>query len=124
MSYQWGAANNEKAAMTGLKEEVARVADRELRENKSTREQMLEQFREWIRKNQDICNCRTGSKNGSALCILHLALLRFGFCPAPKSSKNTQKNLSGSGPVSVVTSSLESRRPSCSQASKSLPPLR
>jgi hypothetical protein len=61
MSYQWGAANNEKAAMTGLKEEVARVADLELRENKSTRQQMLEQFREWIRKNQDICNCRTGS---------------------------------------------------------------
>jgi len=61
MSYQWGAGNNDKAAMTGLKEEVARVADRELRENKSTREQMLEQFREWIRKNPDICNCRTGS---------------------------------------------------------------
>jgi hypothetical protein len=60
MSYQWGAAND-KAAMTGLKEEVARVAYRELRENKSTREQMLEQFREWIRKNPDICNCRTGS---------------------------------------------------------------
>jgi hypothetical protein len=61
MSYQWGAGSNEKAAMIGLKEEVARVADQELRENKSTREQMLQQFREWIRKNQDICNCRTGS---------------------------------------------------------------
>jgi len=61
MSYKWGAGNNDKAAMTGLKEEVARVADQELRENKSTREQMLEQFREWIRKNPDICNCRTGS---------------------------------------------------------------
>jgi hypothetical protein len=60
MSYQWGAAND-KAAMAGLKEEVARVAGRELRENKSTREQMLLQFREWIRKNPDICNCRTGS---------------------------------------------------------------
>jgi hypothetical protein len=61
MSYQWGTGNNDKAAMTGLKEEVARVADRELRENKSTREQMLEQLREWIRKNPDISNCRTGS---------------------------------------------------------------
>jgi len=60
MSYQWG-AGNDKAAMIGLKEEVARVADRELRENKSTREQMLEQFREWILKNPDISNCRTGS---------------------------------------------------------------
>jgi hypothetical protein len=60
MSYQWG-VGNDKPAMTGLKEEVARVADRELRESKSTREQMLEQFREWIRKNPDICNCRTGN---------------------------------------------------------------
>jgi hypothetical protein len=60
MSYQCS-AGNDKAAMTALQEEVARVADRELRENKSTREQMLEQFREWIRKNRDICNSRTGS---------------------------------------------------------------
>jgi hypothetical protein len=59
MSYQWGPGNKDKTAMTDLKEEVARVADRELRENKSTREKMLEQFREWIRKNPDICNCRT-----------------------------------------------------------------
>ena len=61
MSYQWGPGNKDKTAMTDLKEEVARVADRELRENKSTREKMLEQFREWIRKNPDICNCRTGN---------------------------------------------------------------
>jgi hypothetical protein len=62
MSYQWGGgAGNDKAAMAGLTEEVARVAGRELRESKSTREQMLQQFREWIRKNTDICNCRTGS---------------------------------------------------------------
>jgi hypothetical protein len=61
ISYQWGAGNKDKTAMASLKEEVALVADRELRENKSTREKMLEQFREWIRKNPDICNCRTGS---------------------------------------------------------------
>jgi hypothetical protein len=61
MSYQWGAGNGEKAGMIGLREEVAQVANRELRENKSIREQSLQQFREWIHKNQDICSCRTGN---------------------------------------------------------------
>jgi hypothetical protein len=61
MSYQWSAANGEKAGVIGLREEVAQVAKKELRENKSTREQSLQQFREWIHKNQDICNCRTGN---------------------------------------------------------------
>jgi hypothetical protein len=61
MSCQWGAGNSEKAALVGLKDEVARVATQELRESKTTREQALQQFREWILKNQDICNCRTGN---------------------------------------------------------------
>jgi hypothetical protein len=47
--------------MIGLREEVAQVAIRELREDKSVREQSLQQFREWIYKNQDICSCRTGN---------------------------------------------------------------
>lgn len=45
--------------MIGLRDEVAQVANRELREDKSIREQSLQQFREWIHKNQDICSCRT-----------------------------------------------------------------
>lgn len=61
MSYQWGTANSEKAALSGLPDEVAQVATRELRENKSAREQALQQFRDWINKNQDICRCRTGN---------------------------------------------------------------
>jgi hypothetical protein len=61
MSYQWGAANSDKPAFVGLRDEVAQVATRELRESKSGREQALQQFREWIIKNRDICNCRTGN---------------------------------------------------------------
>jgi hypothetical protein len=64
MSCQWGSANSEKTAIIGLRDEVARVADEELRENKSTREQALQQFREWISKNRDICNCITGKLLG------------------------------------------------------------
>jgi hypothetical protein len=61
MTYQWSAGNDEKAGMIDLREEVAQVANRELRESKSIREQSLQQFREWTRKNQDICSCRTGN---------------------------------------------------------------
>lgn len=55
MSYQWG----DKPGLTSLKEEVARVANQELREDTSTREQALENFRDWIDKNCDLCDCRT-----------------------------------------------------------------
>ncbi|XP_069686607.1 clavesin-1 [Periplaneta americana] len=55
MSYQWG----EKPGLMSLKEEVARVASQELREDKATREHALEHFRAWIDKNCDLCNCRT-----------------------------------------------------------------
>jgi hypothetical protein len=61
MSYQWGAANSEKAPLVGLRDEVALVATQELRESKTAREQTLQQFRDWINKNRDICNCRTGN---------------------------------------------------------------
>lgn len=43
-----------------LTEMAAFVAKTELREDKKTREQCLEQFKEWIRKNPDIQNCLTG----------------------------------------------------------------
>ncbi|PSN35983.1 hypothetical protein C0J52_14388 [Blattella germanica] len=59
MSYKWNNGSTEKQDTVSLKEEVARVANQELRENKNAREQALEQFREWIDKNSDICNCRT-----------------------------------------------------------------
>ncbi|XP_037930753.1 alpha-tocopherol transfer protein-like [Teleopsis dalmanni] len=41
-----------------IPENVQKTAKRELREDKSTREQSLEQFRNWIRKNKDLHNVR------------------------------------------------------------------
>jgi hypothetical protein len=43
-----------------LSPEVALVAKEELREDQGTRSQALAQIRDWIRKNPDIKNCRTG----------------------------------------------------------------
>ncbi|KAJ9577123.1 hypothetical protein L9F63_006295 [Diploptera punctata] len=59
MSYQWNNGSTEKLDTLSFKDEVARVANLELREDKTTREQALQQFREWIEKNSDICNCWT-----------------------------------------------------------------
>ncbi|XP_034232407.1 clavesin-1 isoform X2 [Thrips palmi] len=42
-----------------LSDRALAVAKAELREDRSTREQALQQFRDWIAKNQDLQNCRT-----------------------------------------------------------------
>ncbi|XP_058974922.1 clavesin-2-like [Musca domestica] len=42
-----------------LTESVLKVAKRELREDKCTRDQCLEQFRNWLAKNEDVQNVRT-----------------------------------------------------------------
>lgn len=43
----------------GISEAVQKVARKELREDKKIREQSLEQFREWLKKNPDVANIRT-----------------------------------------------------------------
>lgn len=68
LSYPWGSSSNNKINGTsnskldtenGVSEKVQKIAKKELRENESAREQSLEQFRDWIKKNQDIANVRT-----------------------------------------------------------------
>lgn len=44
----------------GLRECVAQVAKKELREDAIIKEEMLRQFRQWIKQNRDIENCITG----------------------------------------------------------------
>lgn len=44
----------------GLRECVAEVARKELREEIPIREASLHQFKEWIRQNHDLENCITG----------------------------------------------------------------
>jgi hypothetical protein len=43
-----------------LPRETQLVALKELRETKHTRDEALEQMRDWIRKNPRIANCRLG----------------------------------------------------------------
>lgn len=44
-----------------LSEEAAKVARLELREDESTKQQALQQIIEWINKNPDLKDCRTGN---------------------------------------------------------------
>lgn len=44
---------------SGLTDSVLKVAKKELREDETTREQALEQMREWLKKNTDVENIRT-----------------------------------------------------------------
>ncbi|XP_026475304.1 retinaldehyde-binding protein 1-like [Ctenocephalides felis] len=69
LSYPWRSSKNSKSNETNicpklnktsqLSEAVAAVAKNELREDKSSREQSLQQLKEWIAKNRDIEDCRT-----------------------------------------------------------------
>lgn len=68
LSYPWGSSNSSKIngptntkldSENGVSERVQKIAKKELRENESAREQSLEQFRDWIKKNQDIASVRT-----------------------------------------------------------------
>lgn len=72
LSYPWGGKingssnsnnnNNSNSKVdneNGVSEKVQKIAKKELRENESAREQSLEQFRDWIKKNHDISNVRT-----------------------------------------------------------------
>lgn len=63
LSYPWGGkisgSNSQKTDNdTVVSEKVQKIAKKELRENESAREQSLDQFRDWIKKNQDIANVR------------------------------------------------------------------
>lgn len=54
--------DEEILSQTHISEEAARVAMRELREDESTRKHGLQQMREWLRKNKDVENVRSGIK--------------------------------------------------------------
>lgn len=56
------AADSKEETAAGLSERALAVAKTELREDRLTREQALQHFREWIVKNQDLENCRTGKR--------------------------------------------------------------
>lgn len=43
-----------------IQESLALIAKKELREDKSTKEQCLKQLKDWICQNRDIENCVTG----------------------------------------------------------------
>lgn len=45
-----------------LEERVLEAARSELREDESSRDQALQQLRDWLRKNPDVRNVRTGNK--------------------------------------------------------------
>ena len=59
------------SADLGLSERAMAAAKAELREDRNTREQALQQFRDWIAKNQDLENCRTGESPFPALTRSH-----------------------------------------------------
>lgn len=61
LSFPWikskdGELKKEKVKIS---ESLLKVAKQELREDKATREQALEQMRDWLRKNKDVENVRT-----------------------------------------------------------------
>lgn len=67
LSYPWGGgkingSSTKSDPENGVSEKVQKIAKKELRENESAREQSLEQFRDWIKKNQDIANVRTDDR--------------------------------------------------------------
>jgi hypothetical protein len=65
MSFPWSNNNNginDKMTVinsNGLTDYAIKVAKKELREDKSTREQALQQMRDWLKKNYDVENVRT-----------------------------------------------------------------
>lgn len=60
LNLNWGKGKKSEKSSTklSLSESVLRQAKEELREDKSTREQALEQMRSWLQKNQDLENVR------------------------------------------------------------------
>lgn len=65
MSSPWTSNNNgpsdkfAKPDKSGLTDHVLKIAKKELREDKSIREQALQQMRDWLKKNCDVENVRT-----------------------------------------------------------------
>lgn len=55
------------SADLGLSGRAMAAAKTELREDRNTREQALQQFRDWIAKNEDLENCRTGESESASL---------------------------------------------------------
>lgn len=46
----------------GMSESVQKIARKELREDRSAREQCVQQFRDWLHKNEDVQNVRTDDR--------------------------------------------------------------
>ena len=59
-----------------LSEETQKIAKDELREDKNTRDQALDQIKNWIKLNPRIENCRLG-ESSSSLIIYVLALINY-----------------------------------------------
>lgn len=61
LNLNWGKGKKceKSAAKVNLSESLLQLAKNELREDKSTREQALEQMRNWMKKNQDLDNVRS-----------------------------------------------------------------
>lgn len=66
LTFPWNNNNNNgpndkmiKPDPSGMSEQVLKVAKKELREDKTIREQSLQQMREWLKKNYDVENIRT-----------------------------------------------------------------
>lgn len=62
LSFPWSKGKDDMALVKDkvkISDSVLKVAKKELREDKTTREQALDQMRDWLRKNYDVENVRT-----------------------------------------------------------------
>lgn len=61
LGFSWSKSKDgdEAAMKVKVSDSVMKVAKKELREDKTTREQALEQVRDWLKKNYDVENVRT-----------------------------------------------------------------
>lgn len=62
LSFPWSKSKDNDVKLkdkVNISESVLKVAKKELREDKTTREQALEQIRDWLKKNYDVANVRT-----------------------------------------------------------------
>lgn len=72
-----------------LPKETQQIAKEELREDRNTRDQALEQIRNWIKLNPRIQNCRLGERMTFILRNISFALFYVPAackCPTPKVS--------------------------------------
>jgi hypothetical protein len=88
-----------------LSPDTAKFAKQDLREDEATRKHGLDAMREWLSKNGDITNCRTGIAHGIKIIfhqqINYLIICRFRFPSAIFADPQVQR-ASGSGAFGKV----------------------